>query len=72
LVANDVPDSWPWEQLAAVLRRLGSRKAELGTLEEYVAACGDREVPGTVVAKIAKARIANGLPMPSAPQPDGL
>jgi hypothetical protein len=69
LVSGDIPDSWPWEQLAAVLRRLGSREAELGTLEGYVTACGDREIPGRVVAKIAKARIANGQPLPPASQP---
>jgi len=67
LISGEVPDSWPAEQLSAVLRRMGSRSGELATLEDYVATCGDREVPSTVIAKIAKARIANGQPAPSSP-----
>ncbi len=65
LISGDAPDSWPAEQLSAVLRRMGSRSGELATLEEYVATCGDRKVPDSVTAKLAKARIANGQPAPS-------
>lgn len=60
IVTGDVPDPWPSEQLAAVIRRLGDSAGELGALESYVLECGEREVPDSVVAKLAKARIANG------------
>ncbi|GGL02841.1 hypothetical protein GCM10007382_23420 [Salinibacterium xinjiangense] len=57
----DVPaDPWLTEQLAAVTRRLGDRVGELAILEAYVSECGNRDVPDSVVAKLAKARFANG------------
>jgi hypothetical protein len=59
-VSGEVPDPWPAEQLAAVIRRQGDRVGELATLEAYVAECGSRDVPDSVTAKLAKARIANG------------
>jgi hypothetical protein len=59
-VTGDVPDPWAAEQLAAVARRQGDRAGELTTLESYAAECGDRPIPDSVIAKLAKARIANG------------
>jgi hypothetical protein len=59
-VTGEVPDPWAAEQLAAVVRRQGDRAGELATLEAYAAECGDRSIPDSVVAKLAKARIANG------------
>jgi len=60
LLSGAVPDPWPTEQLAAVIRRGGDRAGELATLEAYILECADREVPDSVVAKVAKARLANG------------
>ncbi len=62
-VTGDVPDPWPAEQLGAVIRRLGDPAGELALLEEYVVECGTQDVPDSVVAKLAKARIANGASM---------
>lgn len=59
-VTGEMADPWPAEQLSAVQRRLGDRVGELATLERYVADCGDRVIPDSVTAKLAKARIANG------------
>lgn len=58
-VTNEVADPWPTEQLAAVMRRLGDPAGELAALEEYVTDCGERDLPDSIVAKIAKARIAS-------------
>ena len=60
VVSGEVPDPWPAEQLAAVIRRQGDSAGELATLEAYVVECGSRDVPDSVIAKLAKARIANG------------
>lgn len=59
-LSGEVPDPWPAEQLAAVIRRQGDRPGELSTLEAYVTECGSRDVPDSIVAKLAKARLANG------------
>ncbi|MFF1877499.1 HIRAN domain-containing protein [Leifsonia sp. NPDC058230] len=60
-VTGEVADPWPTEQLAAVVRRLGDRVGELAILEEYIVECGDRAVPDSIVAKVAKARLANQI-----------
>ncbi|MDF1478246.1 HIRAN domain-containing protein [Leifsonia sp. H3M29-4] len=59
-LTGEVPDPWPTEQLAAVIRRLGDRDGELATLEEYAVECGTRTMPDSMVAKLAKARLARG------------
>lgn len=61
VVTGQVPDPWPSEQLAAVTRRLGDRAGELATLKAYVTECGDRDIPDSVVAKLSKAKLANGI-----------
>ncbi|MEP6479272.1 MAG: HIRAN domain-containing protein [Rhodoglobus sp.] len=59
-LTGEVPDPWATEQLAAVTRRLGDPHGELAILEAYIVECGDRDVPDSVIAKVAKARLANG------------
>lgn len=57
-VTGEVPDPWPSEQISVVLRRLREYPRELAFLERYVAACGDREVPESVTARLSRSRLA--------------
>lgn len=56
-VSGEAPSSWPTEQLSVVLRKLRLYPAELQYLERYAAACGDRNIPEGVLAKLNRSRL---------------
>lgn len=58
VVTGEVPDPWPSEQISVVLRRLREYPHELAYLERYVAACGDREIPESVMSRVSRSRLA--------------
>lgn len=58
VVTGEVPDPWPSEQISVVLRRLREYPHELVYLERYVAACGDREIPESVMSRVSRSRLA--------------
>ena len=57
-VAEGIPNPWPSEQMSVVLRRLRAYPDELVYLERYVTACGAREVPESVLARLSRSRLA--------------
>ncbi len=57
-VTGEVPDPWPSEQMSVVLRRLREYPRELAFLERYVGACGDQEVPDSVMSRLSRSRLA--------------
>jgi hypothetical protein len=59
VATREVPDKWPVEQQSMILRKLGDAGRELAALERFVAACGDREVPESVLTRLARARVAS-------------
>lgn len=56
LALDEAPDKWPVEQQSMILRKLGDVGREMAAIERFVSACGDREVPESVVARLARAR----------------
>jgi hypothetical protein len=57
-VTGGVPDPWPSEQMSVVLRRLRDYPRELSFLERYVGACGEQEVPESVMSRLSRSRLA--------------
>lgn len=58
VVVGAAPDPWPSEQMSVVLRRLKEYSHELAYLERYVAACDDRAVPESVMARLSRSRLS--------------
>lgn len=57
-VTGAIPDPWPSEQMSVVLRRLRDYPRELSFLERYVGACGEQEVPESVMSRLSRSRLA--------------
>lgn len=57
-VTGEIPDAWPSEQMSVVLRRLRDYPRELAFLERYVSACGDKDVPESVMTRLNRSRLA--------------
>jgi len=58
VVTGEVPNPWPSEQMSVVLRRLREFADELTFLERYMTACGEREVPESVLSRLSRSRLA--------------
>ncbi|GAA2516735.1 hypothetical protein FB389_0960 [Rarobacter incanus] len=58
VIVGSTPDPWPSEQISVVLRRLKEYSQELAYLERYVAACGDRDAPESVMARLSRSRLS--------------
>jgi len=57
-VTGEVPDPWPSEQISVVLRRLREYPQELAFLERYITACGDHDVPESVMSRVGRSRLS--------------